>query len=134
MKKNSILKKMKIVSASASMADMAMLLLIFFMATTSTEPPKGVEVRLPKAKVQSAEQDSLYLTVTGDALYLDSEKYSYDELPNLLLMRSGENDRTVSITADRGLEYGRMSQVLKVLRENNFLNVVFMAQPEGSNE
>ena len=113
------------------MADMAMLLLVFFMATTSTEPPKGVEVELPKASVQGAEQDSLYLTVTADAVYLDSERSSYEDLGDLLSMRGGETDRTVSITADRALPYKNMSEVLKLLREHDFLNIVFMAQPRG---
>ncbi len=131
MKKGSFLKKLKAVSAGASMADMAMLLLVFFMATTSTEPPKGVEVELPKASVQGAEQDSLYLTVTADAVYLDSERSSYEDLGDLLSMRGGETDRTVSITADRALPYKNMSEVLKLLREHDFLNIVFMAQPRG---
>jgi len=132
MRKKSFLKRLKAVSAGASMADMAMLLLIFFMATTSTEPPKGVEVQLPQAKVEGAEQDSLYITVTEDAVYLDSEMTTYSGLSDMLAMRSGETDRTVSITADKGLRYEKMSQVMKLLREHDFLNIVFMANPGDS--
>lgn len=111
------------------MADMALLLLVFFMAATTTEPPKGVEVDLPRAASQGAEQDSLYLTISkqGD-IYLDSKKMDLQALSDSLAMRSGEKDRIVSITADRSLGFSEVDRVLSVLQQQDFLNVVFMAQ------
>ena len=125
----SFLKKLKPVSIGASMADMALLLLVFFMSTTTTEPPKGVDVELPHATVKGAEQDSIYLTIGSDArIYYEGKNINYNQLQDNLVMRQSEKDRVVSITADKNLEYDEVAKVLKILQDNDFLNVVFMAQ------
>jgi biopolymer transport protein ExbD len=130
MKNNSFLKKLKPIAIGSSMADMAMLLLVFFMATTTTEPPKGVEVNLPSGYTKGAEQDSLYLTISKKGnIYLDGKQVSIEQLNDFLSMRQGEKDRTVSITADKDLNYVQVAQVLTVLQNQDFLNVVFMSEP-----
>jgi len=125
----SFLTKLKPLSIGASMADMAMLLLIFFMATTTTEPPKGVEVDLPVAATKGAEQDSIYITIAknGD-IYYDGKIVSYEQLQDSLVMRQSEKDRVVAITADKNLDYEKVSIVLGILQERDFLNIVFMSQ------
>ncbi len=131
MKAESILKKLKPISIGSAMADLALLLLVFFMATTTTEPPKGVEVELPVAKTRGAEQDSLYVTIgRNGGLYLDGQQVSLQDFAETLDVRAAEKDHTVSITADKTLDYSQVSPVLNVLREKEFLNVVFMSQPK----
>jgi biopolymer transport protein ExbD len=44
-------------------------------------------------------------------------------------MRKSERDRVVAVTADKNLDYSDVAKVLKVLRDNDFLNVVFMSEP-----
>ncbi len=129
MQKNSFLKKLKPISFGAAMADMALLLLVFFMATTSTDRPKVVEVSLPIAQTEGAEQDSLYITISknGD-LYFDDSPVTIQELRYNLEMRQGEKDRIISITADKSLDYEVVAQVLLLLQEQDFLNVVFMSE------
>ncbi|MFH1380056.1 MAG: biopolymer transporter ExbD [bacterium] len=125
----SFLSRLKPIPIGSAMADMALLLLIFFMASTSTEPPKGVEVDLPKARVQGAEQDSLYVTIGKDgSIYFDGKQVSLEEMRDLLAMRSGESDRIVSVTADKNLTYQIIFRALEVFQEQNFLNVVFMSE------
>ncbi|MDA3899139.1 MAG: biopolymer transporter ExbD [Spirochaetes bacterium] len=131
MKRGSFLKKIKYASIGSAMADMALLLLVFFMATTTSEPPKGVDVELPVADAKGAEQDTFYMTIAANgSVYLDGQLVGVDELKNQLSMRSGEKDRTISITADKDLEYQQVSRVLGILKEKEFLNVVFMSQPQ----
>ncbi len=136
MHRNSFLKKLKPISFGAAMADMALLLLIFFMASTSTEPPKGVEVNLPKAQTEGAEQDSVYVTISHKGeLYFDGDPVTLQQLHDHLAMRQSESDRIISVTADKSLDYEVVARVLNVLREQNFLNVVFMSEPhEKENE
>ena len=130
MQKQSFLNKLKFVSIGSAMADMALLLLIFFMAATSTEPPKGVEVELPESVTEGAEQDTLYLTISNkNRVYLDGKEVNYDQLNDELSIRQSEKDRVVSITADRNLDYKDISVVLEILKAQEFLNVVFMSQP-----
>jgi len=128
-KTKGFLSKLKAVSNGAAMADMAFLLLVFFMATTTTEPPKGVSVDMPQAQTQGAEQDSVYVTIAlnGD-IYYESNLVTLNDLSDRLSARQLEKDRVVAITADKSLSYKKINSVLKVLREKEFLNVVFMAQ------
>ena len=129
------IKKMKVksVSVGAAMADMAMLLLIFFMTTTTTEPPQGVELDPPAGIVKSAEQESLYITVSKfGRYYCDGEPVTLERIKDILALRSYEKETPVSITADKNLEYKIISKLLKTLQEGDFLNVTFMAEEKSS--
>ncbi len=129
MRNNSILRKLKPVAIGSAMADMALLLLVFFMASTTTEPPKGVEVNLPVAVTQGAEQDSIYITIAADGnIYFEGSEVSPDALNDYLAMRKSEKDRVVALTADRNLDYNVVREVLEILQQQNFLNVVFMSE------
>lgn len=128
--RTSFIKKIQFISIGSAMADMALLLLIFFMASTSSEPPQGVSVDIPRGYTESADQDSFYLTVSKNGeLYLDGQKMTKEELVSELTMRQGERDRTVSITADREMPYKEIKELLYLLQKEDFLNVVFMAEP-----
>ena len=131
MYKSTFLKKLHSFSLGASAADMAMLLLVFFMATTTAEPPKGVTVDLPQALTQGAEQDSIYISISKDGIvYLDGKETSMSELSDQLALRQNEKDRIVSITADKDLDYAVIANVINVLRQYDFLNVMFIANPK----
>ncbi len=129
MRSGSILKKLKPVAIGSAMADMALLLLVFFMASTTTEPPKGVEVQLPVAVTRGAEQDSIYITIAGNgAIYFEGSKVTADTLNDFLAMRQSEKDRVVALTADRNLQYSVVNEVMNILQQQGFLNVVFMSE------
>lgn len=129
MKVRSFIRGLKPVAIGTSMADLALLLLVFFMASTSTEPPSGVEVVLPFAETQGAEQESIYITLSRQGeMYVDGRKMSLQDLYDHLAMRHSEKDKIVSVTADKNLEYRIVAEVLSVLRSQDFLNVVFMSQ------
>ncbi|MEJ5360796.1 MAG: biopolymer transporter ExbD [Spirochaetota bacterium] len=130
MVQSSFLKKLRSFSLGASAADMAMLLLVFFMATTSTEPPKGVTAELPQAVTQGAEQDSIYISISKEGnLYFDGKESSIEDIKDQLAIRQNEKDRIVSITADKDLPYSVVADVINILRQYDFLNVVFISQP-----
>ncbi|MDH5717907.1 MAG: biopolymer transporter ExbD [Spirochaetia bacterium] len=131
MKAGKFMKKLKTASMGAAMADMALLLLVFFMASTTTEPPKGVEVELPKAQTEGAEQDSLYISISNKGeIYFDGSNISLSDLYDRLAMRQGEKDRIVAVTADKSLPYKTIADVLDVLKKRDFLNIVFMAEEQ----
>lgn len=131
MKYQSRLSRLSVVSIGSAMADMALLLLIFFMAATTSEPPQGVDVEMPKAVTEGAEQDTIYISVSSDGtVYVEGEKSSLEGLNDFLAMHGAERDKTVSVTADRNLPYKTVREVLETLRSRDFLNVIFMAQPE----
>ena len=47
-------------------------------------------------------------------------------------MRQNEKDRSVSVTADKDLSYEAVSKVLNTLQEQDFLNVIFMSEPNSA--
>lgn len=121
----------QVISMGAAMADIALLLLVFFMATTTTEPPKGLEVELPRAKTEGAEQDNIYISIgRSGKIFYDSHFVSMDTLKDQLAMRAGEKDRAVAVTADRNLPYATVQRLLDLLKDMDFLNVVFMSEPK----
>lgn len=124
--------KLEIISMGAAMADIALLLLVFFMATTSTEPPKGVVVELPRAQTKGADQDTIYISIsrTGE-YYYEGRRVSLASLSDELAMRQSESDRLVAITADKELAYQKVSRLLELLKKKRFLNILFMAQPRS---
>ncbi|MFW6365980.1 MAG: ExbD/TolR family protein, partial [Spirochaetota bacterium] len=98
---------------------------------TTSEPPQGVDVEMPKAVTEGAEQDTIYISVSSDGtVYVEGEKSSLEGLNDFLAMHGAERDKTVSVTADRNLPYKTVREVLETLRSRDFLNVIFMAQPE----
>ena len=129
------LKKLRVAATGAAMADMALLLLVFFMASTTTEPPKGVEVKLPTAQTEGAEQDSIYISISNEGkIYYENQEVNLTDFRNGLYRRRHEKDNVVAITADKGLPYNKVKEVIDILKELDFLNVVFMAEPEKSAE
>jgi biopolymer transport protein ExbD len=135
MKYESALKKLKAVSIGSAMADMALLLLVFFMAATTSEPPKGAEVELPKAVTEGADQDSIYISIASNGtIYVDGEPADKEDLGDYLGQHTGERNKAVSITADKNLSFEQVDEVLEILRSYDFLNVIFMAQPEGTDD
>lgn len=132
MKIDSFISKLKPVAIGTSMADMALLLLVFFMVSTSTEPPRGAVVDLPEAVTRNAEQEGVYITISNDgAIFYDGKKTSIDDLRDSLAVRRPEKDRPVSVTADRNLPYRQVRELLSTLRDLDFLNIIFMADSRG---
>ena len=110
------------------MADLAFLLLIFFMAATNTETPKSVEVELPVGKTQGAEQESIFVSITRDEqLYYEGEKISPDALKSKLGFQTNK-EKVIALTGDRNVSYRKISQIINMLKDEGFLKVVFLAQ------
>jgi biopolymer transport protein ExbD len=123
--------RLKIVGNSAAMADLAMLLLIFFMVTTNIVPNKSIEVDLPKGKTEGADSEIIYITLTKDStLFFENQNLTLDQLEIRLSARANEKDKKVAISADATLNYQLIAGVLQILRKLEFLNVVFLTDTD----
>jgi biopolymer transport protein ExbD len=121
-------------SIGAAMADMAMLLLIFFMVTTNAEPPQGVEVELPEATTQQNKGDSIYITIgsTGE-YFFEGKKTELKKIQSQLSFRPDEKDKTIAISAEESIDYQYVGALLTKLREVDFLNILFVSQDKKEN-
>ncbi len=110
--------------------DVAFLLLIFFMTTTSFKPPEPVQVQLPSShsEFKVPESNVIVLTVGQDGQLvfqegltsMDASIVDIKDLRNLILTKRAANSRLrMAIKADKGVSYGTMSYIIKILQETN---------------
>jgi len=127
--KSSFLRKLRATSQTAAMADMAMLLLVFFLVTTTTELPEEAKVSLPKAQTEGTEPNSYYISISKTGtIFWDKEVVTYESLQSKLAQNSAENSRKVVINADKDLMYSSVSAVLDLLKQYEYLNVIFLSE------
>jgi len=110
--------------------DVAFLLLIFFMTTTSFKPPDPIQVQLPSShvEIQVPESDVIVLTVGVDGEIAfqkglnspNAAVVQMADLRNLILTNRANNPRLrMAIRADKDVKYGVMADIMKILQETN---------------
>ena len=129
------MKKISAVSSTAAMADMALLLLIFFMATTNIIQQKAKEVKLPHAVTDGVSEDNIYVVVkkTGEIM-INDQVLSQNELENQFADQSFDPTKKVAILADEDTTYENIEKLLQLLKEYDLLDVVFIAKPEKTDD
>jgi biopolymer transport protein ExbD len=110
--------------------DVAFLLLIFFMTTTSFKPPEPVQVELPSShvEIQVPESNVIVLTIgaQGEIVFqeglnsMDAAIVAMSDLKALISSKRAGNPRLrMAIKADKNVTYGVMADVMKILQETN---------------
>mgnify|MGYP001227750755 CR=1 FL=1 len=125
---------------TSSMADIAFLLLIFFLVTTTMDMDKGIPMILPErggeAKINPKNIAKILVNATGDILF-DGGLVTNAELMELLEAKLKEvgldSERRpkliVSIKTDRETEYERYITVLDIVKESGATKIS-IAEPE----
>lgn len=118
------------------MVDVAFLLLIFFMTTTSFKPPEQVSVALPgsKSEIHVPETKTIILTVNKDGeTYISDEDLSKTNLVDkadlvnaILTWRAKNPAAVVVLKGDKEGEYGDMADVMNALAESKTLRFNLM--------
>lgn len=118
------------------MVDVAFLLLIFFMTTTSFKPPEQVSVALPgsKSEIHVPETKTIILTVNKNGeTYISDEDLSQTnlvekvDLVNAINTWRAKNPAAVVVLkGDKEGEYGDMADVMNALAESNTLRFNLM--------
>jgi biopolymer transport protein ExbD len=127
------------------MVDIAFLLLIFYMATTTFKPPEARAVDLPEShsQIELPDKDIINLTVSkDDSMYVDFVKEvevevdgqmmktkgrivrkvdKYNVASELLRARGEQLRALVVVKADQDANFGLIQDVMKQMQEN-YLN------------
>jgi len=129
-------KKRKIVEIrSDSMADIAFLLLIFFLVTTTIDVDKGIGLTLPdprgeQKKIRSKNITNLLINASGEVL-LDSKHVAVTQIKESILEKIRQNPKLiVSLKTDRATPYDIYIAVLDQLKLANARRIS-LAEPSG---
>ncbi len=131
-------KVQKTVIPTASMSDIAFLLIIFFMLTTSFSPER-TSVQLPESIVRSDVSDQasiIAIKEDGTIMFTSGEEPAYElSGPNELAQVTKEivnlvENKEFVIKADRNVPYQMVDSVLDALRTNGARNVGLLTRPE----
>jgi biopolymer transport protein ExbD len=117
---------------TASMSDIAFLLLLFFMVSTVFVREKGLKVRMPRAeqiqKIPRNNSATIYVDRNG-TISIDDMVVSIPDVQWVMQRKLVENFNVIAcFRTDKDTNYGYMSDILNQLREANTLRVSFEAK------
>lgn len=118
----------------ASLADIAFLLLIFFLVTTTIDVDRGIGLSLPakgeETEVRSKNITNLLINAQGEVL-LDNEIIPINEIARRIEQKIQENPNLiVSVKTDRETKYDVFVQALDELKIANATRIS-IAEPES---
>ena len=124
---------------SSSLADIAFLLLIFFMVTTVFQADRDRPITWPEAeaaeKIDEKQKNILNIWMQGDgSIFINDQPYSMDQVSQVVAPLYADSDRAlvISIRGDRDVPYLYMDLIQKELVAAGVVRVVFAAQLEQS--
>ena len=115
-----------------SLIDVMMLLMIIFMITAPMMQG-GVDVQLPRAEARPLNaKSSLVISVTRDGrIFADDVQLSLSEFRGTFRTLAAQAGREgVYLRADQGVSYGRVVEVLAIMRAAGVGNIGLVAEPE----
>lgn len=124
--------KPEVLIPTASMSDIAFLLLIFFMVSTVFVQERGLRITMPEAasveKVPRRIATTIYVDRNG-TISIDDFQIDIPSVQYVMMRKLAEDFNTIaSFRTDRNTDYGTMSDILNQLREANALRVSFEAR------
>ncbi len=124
---------------SSSLADIAFLLLIFFMVTTVFQSDRDRPIEWPQAeaaeKIDEKQKNILNIWMErGGTVYMNDQPYSMEDVSTVVapLYAASERALVISIRGDREVPYRYMDLLQKELVEAGVVRVVFATQLEQS--
>jgi biopolymer transport protein ExbD len=122
---------------SSSLADIAFLLLIFFMVTTVFRATSERPIAWPAAeaaqKIDEKAKDILYVWLERDgAVWINDRQYPMSDVSGVVgpLYASSDRRLVVSLRADRDVPYIMVDQLQKELQEAGAVRLVFASELE----
>lgn len=121
---------------TASMADIAFLLLIFFLTSTIFRMEAGLEVNLPEAGAAQdlARRGVLQVWLDGAGrLLVEDAAVAWEDLDEVVRERLRQGTAgVVALQIDREVPYSEVDRILAALRRAEARNVTLGTQPEAA--
>ena len=120
---------------TSSMADIAFLLLIFFMVTTIFKLEDGLKVTLPRAEAcqRVNRQKVAHIWVNGEAMTIDDNKITMvDIIPIMTAKKAEDPTLIVGLNIDKNVPWEIAAEVIEMLKEAYAVNASFTTDKESS--
>ena len=125
--------KVGAVIPTASMADIAFLLIIFFMLTTVFAADSGIIIELPETQVRErVELREIVLSITAQGeLHADGKRMDMEKLGGYIQTKRAANpNRPVVVRSDRNVDYGVVADVMDELLQAGVRDVALPTAAE----
>ena len=127
-------KKERTYIPTASMADIAFLLIVFFMVTTIFRVEKGIKVELPQAttteRLPRRNVARVWVNKAGD-ISVDDKFMEVSEVEIVMAEKLNENpDMLVQIKGDKDTRYGDVAWILEELKKARAIKVSLASKEE----
>ncbi len=135
MKKISLKRSSEPEIPTASTADIAFLLIIFFMLTTVFRTEKGLKLILPEAesteRILKRRNVSHIWLDRGGKVSIDDSYFDMSGVTGVMAVEFSKNpDLIAIIRADKDSEYGKVNDILEALKDAGVLRVTFASEIE----
>jgi biopolymer transport protein ExbD len=124
-----------------SLIDVVLLLLIFFMVTTSFVRETEIRLKLPEAETAppASVDDALEITITADGNYLINGKQTINRRPITLRRALAEvaderRDQTIVIRADARASHQSVVTAMDVAGRLGFMRINIATMEQGSGD
>ena len=124
---------------TSSLADIAFLLLIFFMVTTVFQSDRDRPIEWPRAgaaqKIDEKQKNILNIWMERDGVvYINDQPYTMEQVTTVVAPLYADSERAlvISIRGDREVPYRFIDQVQSALVAAGVVRVVFATQLEQS--
>ncbi|MCH7549672.1 MAG: biopolymer transporter ExbD [Candidatus Krumholzibacteriota bacterium] len=122
---------------TSSMADIAFLLLIFFMVTTIFKMEDGLPVTLPRAETAQKQnrEKIMHIWIDGGGnIAINDKLVQVLQIEDILVAMLGERpDLIVAFMADDRAPYGVVADVMDELKDANAIRVSFTSDLKSAN-
>ena len=118
--------------------DVLLLIIIFFMITTTFKLAPGISLELPSSTTASNVQSSVLriVAVSEGEIYVDKTRTDLEGLPALIKKRMGSGDAAglkATVEGDRNASYQLMVSILDALRRGGIDSVGLRTRVEQGN-
>lgn len=115
--------------------DVVLLLLIFFMISTSFVSQPGINIKLPQSRTSESTQGNITrvtLTATG-LVFVGDRKLNWEGLALALTAeRKRDEHNLLVIKADQSVKHGAVVRVMDVAKEVGFDRIAIATRPYSS--
>lgn len=124
-------KPHKVIISITSLIDVVLLLLIFFMLTTSFVEQPGMKLDLPETtSSQQSEQGELVVTISVDnKLFLQNKEVNFENLgAELIKIKDAENYTGLVLKADEKVQHGIVVKVMDIAQSSGLTKLIIASK------